>query len=152
MKIYPLQQLTDICAKLKAGGKTVVQCHGCFDVLHIGHVKHLETAKRMGDVLIVTVTADPFVNKGPNRPVFNEDYRAEMLEALTCVDYVAINDGIDAAQAILILKPDFYVKGADYAKPHTQTTEELATITIGGRVRYTTTEKFSTTELLEALQ
>src|ERR1051325_10575286 len=73
-------------------GTRVVQCHGVFDLLHPGHVRHLEAARKLGDRLVVTITADRYVNKGPGRPAFPEQVRAEQIGALSCVDYVAISD------------------------------------------------------------
>ena len=78
-------------AQLKAAGKRVVLCHGVFDLLHYGHILHFEEARRQGDVLVVTITPDIYVNKGPNRPEFPESYRAQMLAALEMVEAVAIN-------------------------------------------------------------
>src|SRR5271154_179830 len=107
-KIVTVEEMAVIVARLKAEGKKVVQAHGAFDLLHLGHVKHLESARAKGDVLIVTVTADKFVNKGPNRPVFTEILRAEMLAALEVVDWVAINYHYDAVSAILTIRPSYY--------------------------------------------
>ena len=78
-KICTLSQLEENSSSAKAAGKKVVLCHGVFDLLHMGHVKHLQAARREGDLLIVTITADDFVNKGPGRPVFSQQLRAEML-------------------------------------------------------------------------
>ena len=76
-------------AGLRAKGKRVAHCHGVFDLLHVGHVRHFQKARDYGDVLVVTLTQDEFVNKGPNRPAFNQQLRAELLANLECVDYVA---------------------------------------------------------------
>ena len=92
---------------LKSKNKTVVHCHGVFDVLHIGHIKHFNSAKKNGDILIVTVTPDPFVNKGPNRPIFSLDFRMQCIAALKNVDYVAANTSPDAISAIKLLKRVF---------------------------------------------
>src|ERR1700761_5489971 len=92
--------------KLRQKGKTVVQCHGTFDLLHLGHVRHLEAARALGDVLIVTLTADRFVNKGPGRPVFAETLRAEMLAAIEFVNYVGIAEAPDAVGAIESIRPN----------------------------------------------
>ena len=99
-KVRTIEELAAIAHHLRDIGKSVVQAHGAFDLLHLGHVRHLEAARRLGDVLFVTVTADRFVNKGPGRPVFNEALRAEMLAALEYVDWVAINPSPDAVGAI----------------------------------------------------
>src|SRR3954463_7216853 len=99
-KILPLDELGKKSRELKDSGKKVVMCHGTFDLMHTGHIRHLQRARREGDVLVVTLTADAFVNKGPGRPVFGEELRAETLAALACVDFVAINRETAAMGAI----------------------------------------------------
>ena len=89
-KIHTLDNLAKIVSKLKDKSKSVVLCHGVFDLLHVGHIKHLKKAKSLGDKLVVTITADRFVNKGPGKPLFNEKLRAEAIAALEMVDFVAI--------------------------------------------------------------
>ena len=106
-KIKNLEELTHIIANLKSTGKKIVHCHGVFDLLHIGHIKHFEEAKTYGDILIVTITPDKFVVKGPNRPAFNTNLRLEALQALECVDYVSVNKWATATQTIKSIKPDY---------------------------------------------
>ena len=89
-KLMTVSALAETLAAARAGGRRVVQCHGCFDLLHIGHIRYLQKAAKLGDLLVVTVTPDRFVNKGPHRPAFPEALRAETLAALDCVDFVAI--------------------------------------------------------------
>ena len=86
-----LEELAVVLGEEQARGKKVILCHGVFDLLHIGHIRHFEQAKKLGDVLAVTTTPDQYVEKGPGRPVFNEGLRAEAIAALDCVDYVAIH-------------------------------------------------------------
>lgn len=93
--------------------KTVL-CHGVFDLVHPGHLEHLKQAKAMGDYLIVSITADAYVAKGPGRPVFNQDLRAEFLRALGPVDMVTITEGATALKAITRYHPNIYCKGPDY--------------------------------------
>src|SRR5262249_42213302 len=90
-KIMTVQEVAAVVQRMRQAGKTVVHAHGTFDLLHVGHVRHIKAASDLGDVLVVTVTADRFVNKGPGRPVFNDGLRAEMLATLQYVDFVAIN-------------------------------------------------------------
>src|SRR5260370_7161543 len=116
-KVRTLAEVAAACEQARRAGQTVVQAHGTFDLLHLGHVRHLEAARKLGDVLIVTVTADRFVNKGPGRPVFNAELRAEMLATLEHVDWVAINDAADAVSAIERIRPSIYIKGQDYQNP-----------------------------------
>src|SRR3954449_4546275 len=104
-KVRTLDEVAQISQQLRHFGKTVVQAHGTFDLMHLGHVRHLEAARKLGEVLVVTVTADRFVNKGPGRPVFTEWLRAEMLAALSYVDWVAINPSPDAVSAIDLIRP-----------------------------------------------
>src|SRR3989304_286052 len=90
-KILSIEELDKVCAKLKKQGKKIAQCHGCFDLLHPGHIRHFEAAGKIADVVIVTLAPDRFVNKGPGRPVFNEKLRLESIAALEAVDFVALN-------------------------------------------------------------
>jgi rfaE bifunctional protein nucleotidyltransferase chain/domain len=152
-KIRTLDELAAIVQSLQAAGKVVAQAHGTFDLLHLGHVRHLQAARRLCDVLIVTVTADTFVNKGPGRPVFTEALRAEMLATLEYVGWVAINNSPDAVSAIQRLRPDIYIKGQDYQNPEGDITgkigmEREAVEGVGGRIQFTDEMTFSSTELI----
>ena len=120
-KYFNIDELVLKVEEEKSLNRSIVHCHGVFDLLHIGHIKYFEEAKTLGDTLIVTLTPDVFVNKGPNRPAFNETLRAEAIAALAVVDYVAINTWPTAIETIRLLKPDIYVKGADY----TNLTEDI---------------------------
>jgi len=152
-KIKTLDELADIIQVLKADSNTIVHCHGVFDLLHPGHIQHFEAAKREGDILIVTVTPDEYVDKGPGRPVFNQRLRVESIAALQCVDYVGINEWSTAVETIKKLKPDVYAKGSDYANREDDLTgqihkEEEAIKSIGGRIHFTDEPTFSSTKLL----
>jgi rfaE bifunctional protein kinase chain/domain/rfaE bifunctional protein nucleotidyltransferase chain/domain len=147
--------LDDIQKKIKPhkGVKTVVHCHGVFDLLHVGHIKHLHHAKKMGDILVVSITADKFVNKGPGRPYFSEHLRAEALAALSCVDYVVINQDATAVCAIKVIRPDFYVKGVEYQESEKDITgkiveEDEAIKSVGGELKFTRDIVFSSSSLL----
>ena len=152
-KIKTLEELAKIAGSLKKHGKKVAHCHGCFDLLHIGHMKHFEAAREKADVLIVTVTPDRFVNKGPNRPYFNENLRLEALAALAVVDYVALNTWPTAEKTIQLLKPDFYVKGSDYKDMKSDATgniyrEKDAIESVGGKLMFTDEITFSSSSIL----
>lgn len=152
-KIVTIDQLAALVSEAKKSGKKVVQSHGCFDLLHLGHVKHLEAARAKGDLLIVTLTGDKYVNKGPSRPVFPEQQRAEMMASLGVVDYVAINQHLDAVPAIKKIQPSFYAKGQDYINPQGDVTgkiteERLAVESVGGSIVFTEEMTFSSTELI----
>ena len=124
-KILTLNKLSEKLKVDRKNSKTITLCHGVFDLLHIGHIKHLQTAKKCGDKLVVTVTSDKYVNKGPGRPVFNQVLRCEAIAAIESVDYVAINDSQTAVNAIKILKPDIYCKGKDYKNFNDDVTGEI---------------------------
>lgn len=152
-KITELDRLAKILGGLRAEGKRVVHCHGVFDLLHIGHIRHLEQAKKYGDVLVVTLTADIHVNKGPHRPVFGEGLRAEAIAALSCVDYVAVNRWPMAVETIKLLRPNFYVKGSEYGdaeKDHSGgiVLEEDAIQSVGGELVFTEDITFSSSNLI----
>src|ERR1700731_2318673 len=152
-KVRTVEEIAVIAEHCRAAGKTVVQAPGTFDLLHIGHVRHLEAARELGDLLVVTLTADRFVNKGPGRPVFGEELRAEMLANLQYVDWVAINSDPDAVGAINRLRPDIYVKGKDYQNPEGDVTgkivaERQAVESHGGHIHFTDEVVFSSTELI----
>ncbi|MBI3457757.1 MAG: adenylyltransferase/cytidyltransferase family protein [Candidatus Rokubacteria bacterium] len=152
-KIKTLDELAAIVARAKAQGKRVIHCHGVFDLVHVGHIRHLARAREEGDLLVVTVTQDEHVNKGPGRPVFLQRLRAESLAALECVDYVAINEWPTAVEAIHRLRPDVYVKGSEYAAPEQDVTgkiteEAQAVQAVGGRLHLTDELTFSSSRLL----
>ena len=152
-KIRTLPEVAAACEQGRRAGQIVVQAHGTFDLLHLGHVRHLEAASKLGDVLIVTVTADRFVNKGPGRPVFNAELRAEMLATLEYVDWVAINDAADAVSAIECIRPSIYIKGQDYQNPQGDITGKItlerdAVEAHGGKIHFTDEVTFSSTELI----
>lgn len=127
----------------------VVLAHGCFDLLHLGHAKYLEAAKGLGDFLLVSLTADKFVNKGPNRPVFPAHLRAEMVAALGCVDAVTINDAPTAIPVIEAVKPALYVKGGDYRLGGGEIDREVAAVRAnGGDVHFTDEITFSSSALI----
>ncbi len=113
-KIKSLDFFSQVIVEAKKSGKKIALCHGTFDLLHIGHVRYFKEARKYGDILIVTLTADEFVLKGADRPIFNESLRAEMIAALEYVDYVSIVKDKTAIPAIEAIKPDYYVKGSEY--------------------------------------
>ena len=115
-KIYPRNQLVEIVQQLKADGKIVVTTNGCFDVLHVGHLRYLKAAQALGDILVVGVNSDVSVRvlKGENRPLVSADERAEMLAGLGCVDYVTIFPELNPIDLLSAVKPNIHVKGGDY--------------------------------------
>jgi rfaE bifunctional protein kinase chain/domain/rfaE bifunctional protein nucleotidyltransferase chain/domain len=113
-KIKSADDLADACRSLQQQGTTVVQCHGCFDIVHPGHIRYLQFAKEQGDKLVVSVTGDDHVHKGFDRPYINEELRAENLAALEFVDFVTIDHHDWAGPVLETVQPDIYVKGKEY--------------------------------------
>jgi rfaE bifunctional protein nucleotidyltransferase chain/domain len=115
-KIRALPELQIICDSLRQKGSSVVFTNGCFDILHVGHIRYLEAASRLGDLLVVGVNTDRSVQviKGPLRPIVPEGQRSELVAALHCVDYVVLFDTPDPLPLIESLQPDVLVKGADW--------------------------------------
>lgn len=152
MKIIDLDEVARRIEGLRAQGKKIVHCHGCFDLMHPGHIKHFQAAKKMGDLLVVTITPDKYVDKGPDRPVFPQDLRAESIAALECVDYVAINRWPTAEETLRLVKPDYYVKGQEFETLEDKTgkiQKEFQTVQeIGAEIRFTDEIVFSSTTLL----
>ena len=93
----------------------IVQCHGVFDLLHIGHIRHFKKAKSYGDILVVSVTDDKFVNKGPGRPAFTINNRVKFLKEISTIDFVCVSNDFTSEKIIRNLKPNFYCKGNDYS-------------------------------------
>ena len=133
--------------------KKIAHCHGVFDVFHFGHLEYLQSAKAIADILVVTITSDDFVNKGPQRPYHKQEQRAQIIAELDCVDYVAINDSSNAVPAIEKLQADYYVKGRDYkAKEEDKTggiyLEEEAVEKFGGKLKFTDSPLLSSTKII----
>lgn len=155
-KILKFDDASKLINKIKSEGKTVGICHGGFDLLHAGHVKHFESAKKLCDILIVSITSDRFIQlrKGLGRPVFNEKLRAYMISAIEYVDYVVISDFNTGIEIIETLKPSFYIKGPDYIKEtHSEiNAERTAVKNVGGEIKYTNDFKLSTTEIIKHIK
>lgn len=141
--------------KTRSSGEVIVLCHGVFDILHPGHISHLHQAKSLGDILVVTVTDDNFVNKGPGRPIQKAVARAEILKSLKMVDHVAISKFPTAIEAINIIKPDIYVKGPDYSEAGSDITgniqnEKLEVEKFGGKIFFTSSPTESSSTIINA--
>ena len=153
MKILELDVLAEKLAGLKSRGKKIVHCHGCFDMMHPGHIKYFQASKEMGDVLVVTVTPDQFVDKGPDRPVFDHNLRAESIAALESVDYVAVNRWPTAEETLRLLLPNYYVKGQEFEKLQDKTgkiqKEAEVVREIKAEMRFTHEIVFSSSKLIK---
>jgi rfaE bifunctional protein nucleotidyltransferase chain/domain len=151
-KIVTFERLTEIAESVRAE-KRIVLAHGCFDLLHIGHIRYLRQAKAMGDMLIVTICPDLYVDKGPHRPAFTENLRAEAIASLDCVDYVAINLWPTAVETLRAIRPAVYCKGSDFKDAKSDATgklqqEELVAHEVGAEMAFSTDVVFSSTNLI----
>ena len=148
-----IEQVLHLVAELRASGKTVVFTNGVFDLLHVGHLRYLQQARRLGDALLVGVNSDRSVrhNKGPGRPINSESERAEVLAALACVDGVVVFDEETPANLINAIQPDVLIKGADWAEDAIVGRDIVEAR--GGRVvRVTIEPGYSTTAILERIR
>jgi len=155
MKIVNEDRLIEIRSGLAREGVTLVQCHGGFDIVHPGHIRHLQFAAKQGDRLVVSITADEHVNKGPNRPMFSHELRAENLAALEFVDWGFIHHEPTATGLLDRLKPDIYIKGAEYASKNDLRFEHERAIVEGynGRVVFSGGDVvFSSSSIVETIR
>ena len=138
---------------LRSQGKKIGLCHGVFDLLHVGHINHFLEAKKKCDVLVVSLTKDEFINKGPNRPVFKIDSRVKFLSNISCLDHVYISNTSSAIDAIKNITPNYYFKGPDYKNLKKDITgkiyEEISVVKKhGGEILFTETEIHSSSKIL----
>ena len=154
-KILSLAALGSAREFARVQGRKVVQCHGCFDIVHPGHIRHLRQAKSFGQILLVTLTGDAAINKGTGRPLIPEELRAESLAALDFVDWVYIEPRPTALELLGEVKPDVYVKGREYEfneDPRFKA-ERTAVEKHGGRVVFSSGDVvFSSTALIAAME
>ena len=152
-KIMKISRMKKVLARLKVQGKKVVFTNGCFDILHVGHVRYLRKAKSLGDILIIGMNTDRSVKtiKGEKRPIVPERERAEVLSALEFVDYIIFFDEPDPLALITALQPDVLVKGADWSKDRIVGREVVENL--GGRVvRVSMVPGASSTGLIEKIK
>ncbi len=133
-KILTREQLTQLAPMWREAGKQIVLTNGCFDLLHVGHLRYLQEARQLGDLLVVGVNSDDSVRqlKGESRPILPEQERAKLLAGLECVDYVTIFDEPTATQLVNLVQPTYYAKGGDYTEQDLPESE--AVIAYGGFV------------------
>ena len=151
--ILEINSLAKEVIKLKKLKKNIVLCHGVFDLIHIGHIKYFRSAKKFGDILIVTITADKFINKGNDRPYFNEKTRLDLLSSIKEIDYVSIIYSETAEDSIKSIKPNYYVKGNDYKNLKDDLSkniykEKKLVEKFNGKIVFTNDEMFSSSNLL----
>ncbi len=152
-KVVKREDIPVLLKQLRAENKTIVTTNGCFDILHVGHVRYLQKTKTFADVLVVCLNSDVSVKKikGPDRPVNNENDRAEILCALSCVDYVVLFDESSPENLLCEIKPDVHTKGADYTIETLP--EAKAIMAAGGRIEFISfVEGKSTTSIIEKMR
>lgn len=152
-KFVTKKEFLQIRNVLKTENKVLVLCHGVFDLVHPGHILHLEQAKAMGDILVVSVTSEKYVRKGPGRPYFDDEMRIKFLEAIQYIDYVMLSEGFTVDDIVETVKPDIYVKGEEYTEPHNDITgaitdEQKLVEKYGGRIAFTYGQRYSSTKLI----
>jgi rfaE bifunctional protein nucleotidyltransferase chain/domain len=152
-KICPLNELPGVLRPHRDANRRIVHCHGVFDLLHIGHIRYFEQARSFGDVLVVTLTPDVYVDKGDRRPAFGEQLRAEAIASLSFVDHVAVNQWPTAEETLRLLRPHVYVKGSDFKSVDGDRTgklaqEEKVCKELGIDLRFTQDIVFSSTNLI----
>ncbi|MAV76735.1 MAG: transposase [Candidatus Marinimicrobia bacterium] len=155
-KILSLASLKSKLDKFKKKRKKIILCHGVFDFLHLGHLEHFKSAKKLGDILVVSVTTDAYVNKGINRPMFNTQTRKRILSELSSVDFVCESNSNDAINVIDNLKPNIYCKGPDYKKTKNDKTNKIlkeirAVKKNGGKFVTTSDVTFSSSNFINLL-
>ena len=147
------KKLSNILKTLKKKKKKVVLCHGVFDLVHLGHIEHFKSAKSYGDYLIVSLTLDKFIRKGPGRPLFNEQQRLEYLRQIKIIDYVILSKSESSIDVINLIKPNFYVKGPDYKESYKDKTKKISlekkvVKKNGGEIKFTNDATFSSSNIL----
>jgi rfaE bifunctional protein nucleotidyltransferase chain/domain len=151
-----LLSIEDIIKSLKKNKKTIGLCHGVFDVLHYGHLKHFEAAKKICDYLIVSITSSQFIKKGPNRPINNNNQRLFFLQNLKLIDHVFVASGENGVDSINLIRPDFYFKGNDYKDNSSDRTKKIfyeidAVKKNRGKIIYTNEKQMSSSKIVNQL-
>ena len=152
-----LKDLSDLnkIKTLKKNKKKIGLCHGTFDLLHLGHIKHFMSAKKYVDILIVSITEDKFINKGINRPLFNTQQRLQMLDSINQIDYTIVSHSLTSEDVLKKIKPNIYFKGPDYKNNNNNNSkniikEKKLVEKYNGKIVYTQDEKFSSSKLIHS--
>ena len=153
MKVCELDKLPNLVGKLKKDNKKIVFANGCFDILHVGHIRYLEHAKSLGDILIVGINDDESESqlKGHGRPIMPEEDRIEIVAGLKCVDYVVPFSDLTVKNLLRIIKPAIHAKGTDYIAETVP--ERDIVLSYGGQIAITGDRKnHSTTDIIKKTQ
>ncbi len=152
-EFIPIEQLSELSARLKKEGKIIVLANGAFDLFHVGHLRYLKDAKKYGDVLVVAVNSDKSIKiyKGEDRPIIPEEERIEILMSIDVVDYVTVFDEPSVERVIRALKPHYQAKGTDYTEDSVPEADLVKLM--GGKVVITGDSKnHSTTDIIQKLR
>ncbi|MAS52312.1 MAG: transposase [Flavobacteriales bacterium] len=154
-KIFTHKEVSKKISILKKNKKKIVLCHGVFDLVHYGHILHLNSAKKFGDFLIVSVTSDKFVNKGPGKPLFSQFQRMHYLSNLEMIDGVILSNTASAIDVLKLIRPNIYVKGPDYIKTRDDKTKKILleknlVKTFGGEIKYTEDKAYSSSSIINS--
>lgn len=152
-KIVTKKEFEEMRNELKRSGKKIILCHGVFDLIHYGHILHFEEAKKLGDILVVSITGAKFVRKGPQRPYFNDEQRLHFLASIEAIDFVLLSESYTVEDVMEVVRPDLYVKGKEYKDAEADVTGKISEETelvkkYGGEIYFTNGEKFSSTKLI----
>ena len=152
-KLIDLSKVEKFFSSINKKGKKIILCHGVFDLVHIGHISYFEDAKKNADILVVSLTPDKYIFKGPGRPYFNNEQRIKAISSLELVDYVILNNEADAINLIKKVKPHIYFKGKDYKDYKKDTTgkiklEENSVNSVGGKILFSNEAMFSSSKIL----
>jgi len=151
-KFYLLPQLKQIIQDEKKKGNTIVLANGCFDLIHVGHIRYLKGSRKTGDILVVALNSDSSIRKikGKGRPILSESERIEILSSFSCVDYITTFDETNVEKVLLALKPNIHAKGSDYTKESVP--EKETVLSYGGKIAITGGPKVrSTSDILKAI-
>lgn len=156
-KLIDLVIAADIVKNMQLKGLQVGLCHGCFDVFHLGHLRHFASAKSQCDFLVVSLTPDRFINKGPDRPVFPVEQRSELIAGLSYPDLVVVNQWDSAIELLKLLKPNVFFKGQEYENnPNLINPSFLKEVdvirSLGGLVKFTYEQTNSSTDVIRRIQ
>ena len=152
-KIVELDELLAVRRRCREQGRIVVWTNGCFDLLHVGHLRSLKSARARGDVLMVGINSDASVRalKGPQRPVIPQQERAELVAGLECVDYIIVFDDLTPERLLSVVKPDVHCKGKEYAPPGGRPIPEARVVlSYGGRIEFFDLTPAVSTSAIEA--
>lgn len=154
-KIFSLTEVIKKLIKIRKNKKKIVLCHGVFDLVHYGHILHFKSAKKFGDFLIVSVTDDKFIKKGPGKPLFNLETRMQYLSSIDIIDAVIPSYSSSAVENLDIVKPNFYVKGSDYKRLKNDKSKKIILEKKilernNGKIKFTKDQTYSSTALINS--